>query len=156
MVSFMDLFAGRFGDERRAKRGVFWPGELWNSKARSCAVWGATRPALKYGTVEICRPRHCSTAGLPKSMTLQLVEGRAAGPERRASEVIAPHELDFAVALNSTLEGKTDKQKNPHQEASLAWFVARLGGWSGYQRYRPAGPKTIAYGWNQFKTMSQG
>ena len=44
---------------------------------------------------------------------------------RRASEVIAPHELDFAVALNSTLEGKTDKQKNSHQEASLAWFVAR-------------------------------
>ena len=75
---------------------------------------------------------------------------------RRAGEVIAPHELDFAVALNSTLEGKTDKQKNPHQEASLAWFVARLGGWSGYQRYRPAGPKTIAYEWNQFKTMSQG
>ena len=114
------------------------------------------RLALKYGTVEICRPRHCSTAGLPKSMTLQLVEGRAAGPERRASEVIAPHGLDFAVALNSTLEGKTDKQKNPHQEASLAWFVARLGGWSSYQRYRPAGSKTIAYGWNQFKTMSQG
>ena len=43
---------------------------------------------------------------------------------RRASEVIAPHELNFAVALNSTLEGKTDKQKNSHQEASLAWFVA--------------------------------
>ena len=40
-------------------------------------------------------------------------------PERRASEVIAPHELDFAVTLNSTLEGNTDKQKNPHQEASL-------------------------------------
>ena len=87
---------------------------------------------------------------------MQLVEGRAAGPERRASEVIAPHGLDFAVALNSTLEGKTDKQKNPHQEASLAWFVARLGGWSGYQGYGPAGPKTIAYGWNQFQTMSQG
>ena len=75
---------------------------------------------------------------------------------RRAGEVIAPHELDFAVALNSTLEGKTDKQKNPHQEASLAWFVARPDGWSGYQRFGPAGPKTIAYGWNQFKTMSQG
>ena len=76
-------------------------------------------------------------------MTLQLVEGRAAGPERRACEVIAPHELDFAGALNSTLEGKTDKQKNTHQEASLAWTVAQLGGWSRYQRYGPAGPKTI-------------
>jgi hypothetical protein len=45
MVSFMDLFAGRFGDERRAKRGGLPDGYLWNSKARSCAVWGATEPA---------------------------------------------------------------------------------------------------------------
>jgi hypothetical protein len=201
--------------------------------------------ALKYGTVRICRPRHCSTPGLPETVTLQLVEveelapppgeaaihwrlltthavtnaaqahqiiawyrqrwrieeyfrvlkrsgidleaamiegthallnlvamaavagvavmqlveGRAAGPERRAGEVITPDEQAFAVALNSTLEGRTDKQKNPHQQGSLAWLawiVARLGGWSGYQRYGPAGPKTIAYGWDQFKTMSQG
>jgi len=38
MVSFMDLLPGCFGGEHRAKRGVFWPGDLWNSKARSCAV----------------------------------------------------------------------------------------------------------------------
>ncbi len=201
--------------------------------------------ALKYGTVRICRPRHCSTPGLPEEVVLQLVEvkeidpppdeaaihwrlltthavrsvpeahqivawyrqrwrieeyfrvlkrsgidleaamiegthallnlvamaavagvavmqlveGRDAGPERRATEVIAPHEMAFAVALNPTLEGKTDKQKNPHQQGSLAWLAwitARLGGWSGYQRYGPAGPKTMACGWDQFKTMSQG
>ncbi|MEE9210953.1 MAG: IS4 family transposase [Kiloniellales bacterium] len=201
--------------------------------------------ALKYGTVRICRPRHCSTPGLAKTVTLQLVEveelaaapgeaaihwrlltthavtntakahqiiawyrqrwrieeyfrvlkrsgidleaamvegahallnlvamaavagvavmqlveGRDAGPERRAGEVIAADELDFALALNRTLEGRTDKQKNPHQQGSLAWLswiVARLGGWSGYRRYGPPGPKTIAYGWDQFKTMSQG
>ena len=201
--------------------------------------------ALKYGTVQICRPRHCSTPAMPETVTLQLVEveelapppgeaaihwrlltthpvtsvakahqivawyrqrwrieeyfrvlkrsgidleaamvegshallnlvamaavagvavmqlveGRDAGPERRASEVIAPHEHAFAAALNQTLEGRTDKQKNPHQQGSLAWLswiVARLGGWSGYQRYGPAGPKTIACGWEQFKTMSQG
>jgi hypothetical protein len=90
---------------------------------------------------------------------MQLVEGRDAGPERRAAEVIDPHELEFARALNPTLEGKTEKQKNPHQKGSLAWLawiVARLGGWSGYQRYGPPGPKTIAYGWDHFKTMSQG
>ena len=90
---------------------------------------------------------------------MQLVEGRDAGPEHRAEEVITPDELEFARALSPSLEGKTEKQKNPHQEGSLAWLswvVARLGGWSGYQRYGPAGPKTIAYGWDQFKTMSQG
>lgn len=90
---------------------------------------------------------------------MQLVEGRDAGPKRRASELIEPQELDFARALNPRLEGKTEKQKNPHQDASLAWLawiVARLGGWSGYQRYGPPGPKTMAAGWNQFKAMSQG
>jgi hypothetical protein len=90
---------------------------------------------------------------------MQLVEGRSAGPEHRAGERIAPDEQAFAVVLNQTLEGKTKLQKNPHQEGSLAWLawiVGRLGGWSGYQRYGPAGPKTIACGWDQFKTMSQG
>lgn len=90
---------------------------------------------------------------------MQLVEGRDAGPQRRASELIEPQELDFARALNPRLEGRTEKQKNPHQEASLAWLawiVARLGGWSGYQRYGPPGPKTMASGWRQFKAIGQG
>ena len=29
---------------------------------------------LKYGTVRICRPRHCSTPGMPETVTLRLVE----------------------------------------------------------------------------------
>lgn len=201
--------------------------------------------ALKYGTVEVCRPLHCTTPGMPETLSLQLVEveeiapppgavaihwrlltthpvaslaearqiiawyrqrwrieeyfrvlkrsgidlegamvegahallnlvamaavagvavmqlveGRDAGPERRAGEVIEAREVEFARVLNPTLEGKTEKQKNPHQDGSLAWLawiVARLGGWSGYQRYGPAGPKTMASGWDRFKTMSQG
>ena len=90
---------------------------------------------------------------------MQLVEGRDAGPERRATEVLEPGEAPFARALNRRLEGRTAKQRNPHEADSLAWLawiVARLGGWSGYQRYGPAGPKTIAYGWSQFKAMSHG
>jgi hypothetical protein len=72
------------------------------------------------------------------------------------------HMLDmliFATALCATLEGKTAKQKNPHQKCSLAWLawiVARLGGWSGYQRYGPAGPKTMAAGWDKCIIMQQG
>ena len=165
--------------------------------------------ALKYGTVEICRPQHCATPGLPKTVTLQLVEveerdpppdaaaihwrlltthtvasvaaahqivawyrqrwrieeyfrvlkrsgidleaamvegahallnlvamaavagvavmqlveGRDAGPERHAGEVIGADEMAFARALSRSLEGKTDKQKNSHQEGSLAWLA---------------------------------
>jgi len=52
------------------------------------------------------------------------------------------------TALNNRLEGRTETLKNPHPQASLAWFawiVGRLGGWSGYMSrgYKPAGPKTI-------------
>ena len=56
--------------------------------------------------------------------------------------------MAFARALSRSLEDKTDRRKNPHQEGSLAWLawiVARLGDWSGYPRYGPADPKTIAY-----------
>ena len=90
---------------------------------------------------------------------MQLVEGRNAPPERRASEVVTAPEEAFAACLNPTLEGKTAKQKNPHAQGSLAWvswIVARLGGWSGYAAYGPPGPKTMAHGWEKFKTMAQG
>jgi Transposase DDE domain len=97
-----------------------------------------------------------AVAGVP---VMQLVEGRDAGPLRRASEVISSDMLIFATALCATLEGKTAKQKNPHEKGSLAWLawiVARLGGWSGYQRYGPAGPKTMASGWDKFIMMQHG
>ena len=90
---------------------------------------------------------------------MQLVEGRDAGPERRASEVIDATEEEFATCLCPTLEGRTAKQKNPHDAGSLAWtswIVARLGGWSGYAAYGPAGPKTMAHGWEKFKVMAHG
>ena len=90
---------------------------------------------------------------------MQLVEGRDAGPERRASEVIDGPQEAFAMCLCPTLEGKTAKQKNPREVGSLAWIswiVARLGGWSGYTAYGPAGPKTMAHGWEKFQSMAQG
>lgn len=97
-----------------------------------------------------------AVAGVP---VMQLVEGRDAGPERPASEIIPSDLLPFAAALGATLEGNTAKQRNPHAPRSLAWLawiVARLGGWSGYQRYGPPGPKTMAAGWQRFIMMQQG
>jgi hypothetical protein len=90
---------------------------------------------------------------------MQLVEGRNSGPERRAREVLDAGEEAFAAVLCPTLEGKTAQQKNPNPAGSLAWtswIVARLGGWSGYKAYGPAGPKTMANGWQKFKAMAQG
>ena len=44
--------------------------------------------------------------------------------------------------LAPTLDGRTEKQRNPHPPASLAWVswcIARLGGWSGLASQRPPG-----------------
>jgi hypothetical protein len=88
--------------------------------------------------------------------TIQLVDARDGGP-RPATDVIDPALLPAAEAIGPTLEGKTERQKNPHPVYSLAWpswIVARLGGWNCY--YKPPGPKTMRAGWAQFETMAAG
>jgi hypothetical protein len=88
--------------------------------------------------------------------TIQLVDARDGSP-RPATDVIDPTLLPAAEAIGPTLEGKTERQKNPHPQHSLAWLswiIARLGGWNCY--YRPPGPKTMRAGWAQFATMALG
>ena len=88
--------------------------------------------------------------------TIQLVDARDGSP-RPASDVI---DADFAVALerlSKRLEGKTQRQKNPHLPGSLsfvAWIAARLGGWNCY--YKPPGPKTMRDGWNRLAATLEG
>lgn len=88
--------------------------------------------------------------------TIQLVDARDGGP-RPASDVI---DANFAVALerlSKKLEGKTQRQKNPHPLGSLAfvaWITARLGGWNCY--YKPPGPKTMRDGWNRLAATLEG
>lgn len=88
--------------------------------------------------------------------TIQLVDARDGGP-RPANDVI---DANFAVALerlSKKLEGKTQRQKNPHPLGSLAfvaWITARLGGWNCY--YKPPGPKTMRDGWNRLAATLEG
>ncbi len=87
---------------------------------------------------------------------LQLVDARD-GSERPASDVIDPELIEPVAAIGKTLEGKTDRQKNPHAKGTLgwlAWIAARLGGWNCY--YKPPGPKTMAIGWRQLAAMVAG
>ena len=82
---------------------------------------------------------------------MQIVIGRNGKTEQVMADALDPALEPALTALNQTLEGRTEKLKNPHPPGSLAWFswiVARLGGWSGYtsRGYKPAGPKTIARG----------
>jgi len=88
--------------------------------------------------------------------TIQLVDARDGSP-RAATDVV---DASFAPALerlSKKLEGKTERQKNPHSPGSLAfvaWIAARLGGWNCY--YKPPGPKTMRDGWNRLSAILEG
>lgn len=58
-----------------------------------------------------------------------------------------------------TLEGKTEKQRNPFKKQDLkrfAWAIARLGGWKGYSSERKPGITTFWNGIKYFKSIMQG
>jgi hypothetical protein len=87
---------------------------------------------------------------------IQLVDARD-GSRRPATDVASPEEIQAAKALVPTLEGGTERQKNPYPEGGLdwlSWIIARLGGWNCY--YKPPGPKTMRDGWLHFAAIAQG
>ena len=56
--------------------------------------------ALKYGPVSLCHPRHCSTSGLPKTLTLQLVEVQELDPPEGVQAIhwrlLTTHQVESA------------------------------------------------------------
>lgn len=92
-------------------------------------------------------------------LTLQLVQARDGSDPRPASLAFTPAEIETLQALNTRLEGKTAKQKNPHPSLGLAWaawIIARLGGWDGYPSSRPPGPITFKDGIDYFRAIATG
>lgn len=92
---------------------------------------------------------------------MQLVLARDGSTGQPLSDGADPTDVPALQAINASLEGRTEKLKNPFDPvclAWLAWIVARLGGWSGYSSrgYKPAGPKTIARGLRQLDPMVAG
>lgn len=81
---------------------------------------------------------------------LQLITARNNPDNTPASIAFLENEMKIIEALNPTLEGKTDIQKNPYPEKTLAfaaWVIARLGGWKSYSKSeRPPGPITFFNG----------
>ena len=87
---------------------------------------------------------------------IQLVDARDGSP-RPASDVIDDAFAAALEAISKKLEGKTARQKNPHDPGSLgfvAWIAGRLGGWNCY--YKPPGPKTMRTGWNRLAATIEG
>jgi Transposase DDE domain len=88
---------------------------------------------------------------------MQLVQERDGTHGLPASVAFDEPEIDTIEMLSPTLEGKTERQKNPHPPRSLArasWVMARLGGWNCY--YKPAGPITMRRGRERFHAIHEG
>ena len=88
---------------------------------------------------------------------LQMVRERDGAAGRPLKDVLDPEDRLALEAICRTLEGKTDRQKNPHPSGSLAyatWVCARLGGWTGY--YGKPGPIVILQGLLALRAMLSG
>jgi hypothetical protein len=79
--------------------------------------------------------------------------------ELKASISFTKTQRQFIALLMNTLEGKTDKQKNPYAKQTLAWAawgIARLSGWSGYKSHGPPGYISIKTGLDIFQNKYEG
>lgn len=100
------------------------------------------------------------TAALIAAVCIQqLVHARDGGPGplRPLSDAFQPEDIPLLEACCAQLEGKTQRQKNPHPRGSLAyaaWVCARLGGWTGY--YGKPGPIVMHQGWIEFQARKRG
>jgi Transposase DDE domain len=106
------------------------------------------------------RPRNklIAAAFIAAVVIQQLVHARDGGPGplRPAVDAFDEDDLPLIEAYCAKLEGKTQRQKNPHPKGTLAyasWVCARLGGWTGY--YGKPGPIVILEGWLQLQTAKR-
>lgn len=91
--------------------------------------------------------------------TMQLTLARDTDSSTQATDVFDPEEIEVLQRILPTLEGKTEKQKNPHRLGSLAqaaWVIARLGGWKGYASESKPGPITMLRGLQRLEAICQG
>ena len=91
--------------------------------------------------------------------TLQLTLARDGANAVQAGAVFEAQEAALLERILPSLEGKTQKQKNPHPPGSLAhaaWIVARLGGWMGYASEARPGPITMLRGLQRLEAMCCG
>jgi hypothetical protein len=87
----------------------------------------------------------------------QLVQARDGNTDQCLSDAFDPDDRPILEAVSAKLEGKTERQRNPHPKGSLAfaaWVIARLGGWTGY--YGKPGPKVMRIGLAEFSAIKYG
>ena len=90
---------------------------------------------------------------------MSLVESRDGKNNRNASDLFSKDEIILLALICKKLEGKTEKQKNPHPKnkmAWVAWIIARTGGWNGYASESPPGPIVMLRGLQKFELQREG
>jgi hypothetical protein len=88
---------------------------------------------------------------------MQLVAERDGMARRPLTDVFDSDDQPALERVCKDLEGKTEKQKNPHPKSSLAFAAcvfARLGGWTGY--YGKPGPIVMLRGLTKFHAVKHG
>lgn len=98
------------------------------------------------------------TATLIAAITvMQLVAERDGTLKRPLSDAFDVEDQPVLERVSQSLEGKTQRQKNPHPQGTLAfaaWVFARLGGWTGY--YGKPGPIVMLRGLTKFHAIKHG
>lgn len=87
----------------------------------------------------------------------QLVQAREGKTNQRLTDAFNPGDQPILEAVSAKLEGKTERQRNPHPKGSMAfaaWVMARLGGWTGY--YGKPGPQVMRRGLEEFRAIRYG
>jgi IS4 transposase len=88
---------------------------------------------------------------------MQLVKARDGTTGQSFADAFDPADQPILEAISTQLEGKTERQKNPHPRGSLAfagWVIGRLGGWTGY--YGKPGPRVMRQGLDDFQRIKYG
>jgi hypothetical protein len=87
----------------------------------------------------------------------QMLHDRDGLARRPMTDVFDAADQPVIETIGKTLEGRTQRQRNPHPSGSLAhatWICARLGGWNGY--YGKPGPIVLVKGHVRLMTMLEG
>jgi hypothetical protein len=99
----------------------------------------------------------CLAALIAAIQVMQMVRDRDGLACRPLEDAFDPADMPMLRAVNASLEGKTERQKNPHSPGSLAyaaWICGRLGGWNCY--YGKPGPIVIYSGLLQLRAIRRG
>lgn len=87
---------------------------------------------------------------------LQLTQARDNPHNIKAEIAFTQPQIVLLSILVKKYEGNTEKQKNPYQQATIAWaswVIARMGGWKGYRSQAIPGPITMFRGLDTFNKM---